>query len=93
MRTLGVLSNPMLLWSIGVEVAFAAALIYLPPLQQVFGTAALPVSVLVLLVPCPILVWSADEWFRWWGRHRAARTRAQHHFITVRRRRDRCGKE
>ncbi len=93
LRTLGVLSNPMLLWSIGVEVAFAAALIYLPPLQQVFGTAALPVSVLVLLVPCPILVWSADEWFRWWGRHRAARTRAQHHFITVRRRRDRCGKE
>jgi hypothetical protein len=43
---------------------FAAAVIYLPPLQSVFGTAALPGWVLTLLVPMPVLVWGLDEVYR-----------------------------
>jgi calcium-translocating P-type ATPase len=70
--TLGVFTNRMLLWAIAIEVVFAAALIYLPPLQVMFGTAALPWSVLAQLLVCPVLVWSADEIFRWVGRRRAA---------------------
>jgi hypothetical protein len=37
---------------------------YLPPLQSVFGTAALPGWVLTLLVPMPVLVWGLDEVYR-----------------------------
>jgi magnesium-transporting ATPase (P-type) len=41
LRTIGILSNRPLLWGIAFEIAFAAAVIYLPPLQSVFGTASL----------------------------------------------------
>ena len=41
LRSIGVFSNRLLLWGIAFELAFAAALIYVPPLQAVFGTAAL----------------------------------------------------
>jgi hypothetical protein len=38
--------------------------IYLPPLQAVFVTAALPLRVLALLVPMPLLVGGLDEIYR-----------------------------
>jgi len=75
LTTLGVFTNPMLLWAIAIEVVFAAALIYLPPLQVMFGTASLPWWVLAQLLLCPVLVWSADEIFRWVGRRRAIHPR------------------
>ena len=34
LRTIGVLTNPLLLWGIAFEVAFAAAVIYLPPCSR-----------------------------------------------------------
>ncbi len=33
----GMLSHPLLLWGIAFELVFTAALIYLPPLQALFG--------------------------------------------------------
>jgi len=56
--------TPLLLGGIAFELLFAAAVIYLPPLQAVFGTAALPPWVLGALVPMPVLVWGIDEAFR-----------------------------
>jgi len=44
-----------------VALAFAAALIYLPALQGVFGTAALSPGQLATVVPFPFIVWGADE--------------------------------
>ena len=38
LRSVGLFTNPMLLWGIAFELVFAAALIYVPPLQDVFGT-------------------------------------------------------
>ena len=38
LRSVGVLSNRLLLWGIAFELAFAAAIVWLPPLQDVFGT-------------------------------------------------------
>ena len=57
----GVLSNRLLLWGIAFELAFAAAVIYLPPLQSVFGTAALGADALLFVLPFPLIVWGADE--------------------------------
>ena len=42
LRAVGVLTNPLLLWGIAFELAFAAAIIYLPPLQPVFHAAPRP---------------------------------------------------
>jgi len=64
LRSIGLFSNPLLLWGIAFEISFAAAVIYLPALQSVFGTAALPGWVLGLLIPMPLLVWGVDEAYR-----------------------------
>ncbi|MFJ6479776.1 MULTISPECIES: cation-transporting P-type ATPase [unclassified Streptomyces] len=40
---------------------FTAALVYVPPLQGIFGTAALPLDVVALIAVFPVLVWGTDE--------------------------------
>ncbi|MEU4424771.1 cation-transporting P-type ATPase [Actinoplanes sp. NPDC024001] len=64
LRSIGVFSNRLLLGGIAFELVFAAALIYLAPLQAVFGTAPLGVAELAFLVPFPVLVWGVDEIYR-----------------------------
>ncbi|UOX93181.1 cation-transporting P-type ATPase [Amycolatopsis sp. FBCC-B4732] len=71
LRSVGLTTNRLLLGGIAFELVFAAALIYLPPLQNLFGTAALPAWVVAMLLPMPVLVWGADELFRWFTRQRA----------------------
>ena len=44
-----------------LELALAAAIIYLPPLQHLLSTAALPPRLLLVTVPFPFIVWGADE--------------------------------
>jgi magnesium-transporting ATPase (P-type) len=61
LRTIGVSSNRLLLWGITFELTFAAAIIYLPPLQSVFGTASLSAVDLSPLLAFPVLVWGSDE--------------------------------
>ncbi|MEU4689952.1 cation-transporting P-type ATPase [Actinoplanes sp. NPDC023714] len=68
LRSIGVLSNRLLLGGIAFELLFAAAVIYLPPLQALFGTTGLGIAELLFLAPFPLLVWAADEWYR--ARHR-----------------------
>ena len=68
LREIGVFSNRLLLWGIAFELVFAAALIYLPPLQSVFGTAALGLPELALLATFPVIVWGSDELRRAWLR-------------------------
>jgi len=70
LRSIGVFSNRWLLTGIAVSIAFAAALIYLPALQPVFGTAALTPGQLLLVLPFPFLVWGADELLRARARRR-----------------------
>jgi len=65
LRAIGVTSNRLLLWGIAFELAFAAAVIYLPPLQTAFGTAALGWRELAVLAAFPLLVWGSDELRRW----------------------------
>ncbi|WP_051163713.1 cation transporting ATPase C-terminal domain-containing protein [Nocardia brevicatena] len=62
---IGLTSNRLLLAGCVFEIVFAAALVYLPPPQDVFGTAALVPWMIALVLPFPILVWGADEILRW----------------------------
>ena len=73
LRAVGVLSNPVLLWGIAFELAFTAAVIYMPALQSVFGTAALGLDAVLFVAPFPLVVWGADELRRWAHRRRAVR--------------------
>ncbi|QNS02315.1 cation-translocating P-type ATPase [Streptomyces xanthii] len=61
LRDIGLLSNRLLLLGIAFELVFTAALVYTPPLQEIFGTAALPWDVVVLIAAFPLLVWGTDE--------------------------------
>ncbi len=64
LREIGWRSNPLLLWGIAFEVVFAAAIIYLGPLQSLFGTAALGVREIAILAAFPLIVWGTDELWR-----------------------------
>jgi len=44
-----------------VELLVAAVVVYAPPLQSLLGTAGVPARDLLLLLPCPVVVWGADE--------------------------------
>ncbi|MFI1994529.1 cation-translocating P-type ATPase [Actinoplanes sp. NPDC020271] len=70
LRAIGVFSNRLLLGGIVFEIVFAAALIYLAPLQPLFGTAALGGAELLFIAPFPLVVWGVDELYRAWLRHR-----------------------
>jgi calcium-translocating P-type ATPase len=61
LRSVGLFTNPWLLYAIAAEVLFAAAVIYLPAFQTVFGTAALSWWQLLIVVPFPMVVWGVDE--------------------------------
>ncbi|MCX5193137.1 cation-transporting P-type ATPase [Streptomyces sp. NBC_00249] len=65
LRDIGFFSNPLLLAGIAFELVFTAALVYAPPLQNLFGTAALPLDVILLISVFPPLVWGTDEVRRW----------------------------
>jgi calcium-translocating P-type ATPase len=61
LRSVGAFSNRLLLAGIAMELALAAAIIYLPPLQRLLSTAALPPRLLLVTLPFPFIVWGADE--------------------------------
>jgi magnesium-transporting ATPase (P-type) len=60
LRSIGVFSNRLLLWGIAFELAFAAAIVWLPPLQDVFGTRPPDAALLPILVAFPVIVWAID---------------------------------
>ncbi len=72
LRSVGVFSNPLLLWGIAFELILAALLIYLPPFQSLLATAALSPADLLFALPFPFIVWGADELRRWLLRRRHA---------------------
>lgn len=74
--SIGLLSNPMLLAGIAFELIFTAAVIYAPPLQDLFGTASLSPAQLALITPFPVIVWGADELARWARRRERTPSRA-----------------
>uniref|UniRef100_UPI00358DC200 cation transporting ATPase C-terminal domain-containing protein n=1 Tax=Micromonospora purpureochromogenes TaxID=47872 RepID=UPI00358DC200 len=55
------MTNRPLLWGILFEIAFAAAIVTMPPLQTIFGTAPPDPLMLAILIFFPVLVWAPDE--------------------------------
>ncbi|MHA6757987.1 cation-translocating P-type ATPase [Streptacidiphilus sp. PAMC 29251] len=73
LRTVGLFTNRPLLAGIGFSLLFAAAVVYLPFLHSLFGTAALGPAQLATVLPFPFIVWGADELRRAHRRRKAAR--------------------
>jgi magnesium-transporting ATPase (P-type) len=61
LKSVGLTTNPLLLWGIAFEIAFAAVVVSVPILQRAFGTAVPSASALALLIPFPFIVWGVDE--------------------------------
>jgi magnesium-transporting ATPase (P-type) len=68
LRKIGPLSNRLLLCGIVFELVLAAAIVYLPPLQDLFATASLGWRELLILALFPPIVWGSDELRRWFRR-------------------------
>ena len=68
-------TNRHLLRGVAFAIVFAAAIIYAPPLQSIFSTAALPPHDLLVLACFPLIVWGSDELWRWHQRKHAERSR------------------
>ncbi|WP_320668635.1 cation-translocating P-type ATPase [Patulibacter defluvii] len=73
LRSVGLLRNRLLLWGIAFEIAVAVAVVWLPPLQDVFSTRPPDAATLALLPLFPVVVWGVDELYRWFLRRRAIR--------------------
>jgi magnesium-transporting ATPase (P-type) len=67
---IGLFGNRLLLWGIAFELAFAAALVYVPFLQSVFRTAAVGVGWWLALAAFAPVIFLAEE-----GRKAVARRR------------------
>jgi calcium-translocating P-type ATPase len=72
LRSIGVFSNRYLIMAVAGVVVFAALFVYVPPLQGVLGTTALPLRYVVFLLPYPFIVLGADELRKWIVRRRAS---------------------
>ena len=68
--------NPLLAWGLAVEAAVLLAVVFLPPLQGVFGTAPLPPGTWPWLLLGPAALLAVDEGAKALGRRRAARRAA-----------------
>jgi magnesium-transporting ATPase (P-type) len=65
LRQVGLTTNRLLLWGFAFEIVFAALVVGLPPLREVFGTAVPEPWLLWALLPLPVAVWGADELWRY----------------------------
>lgn len=76
---IGIFSNRLVWLGIVTEVVLVFMIIYIPPLQWIFGTAAFPVSYWLVPLACMPLLLVADEFrkalVRWWDARRIT-----HHF-------------
>jgi len=66
--SVGLFSNPLLLGSMAVEGIWIWMLLHVEPVQQVFNTASVPLSDLWILLPFPLLLFTAHELYKWWRR-------------------------
>ena len=71
LRSVGVLTNRLVLAGVAFELVFSAVLVATPGIQGVIGTAVPPLEALLVLPFFPLIVWGADELRRRAQRHAA----------------------
>ena len=71
LRQIGLGTNRLLLYGIMFEVAFAALVVTVPFMQDIFGTVRPPLHLVLWLLPFPFVVWGCDEIYRSIRRRRA----------------------
>ena len=62
---IGILSNPLLLASVGLTVGLQLAVIYVPFLQHIFNTVPLSAEDLAISLGLSAVVFAAVEGFKW----------------------------
>jgi magnesium-transporting ATPase (P-type) len=72
----GLFSNPLLLWGIAFEAGLAAAIVYTPLGNRIFGTAPLDAGAWLFMLPFALALLALEETRKWRVRHRAARMAA-----------------
>ena len=70
--TLGLRSNPLLLGAVLLTLGLQLAVVYVPFLQDVFGTTALSAEELALCLLLSTTVFACVELRKWWLRRGAA---------------------
>jgi calcium-translocating P-type ATPase len=65
----GILSNPLILVGIGVEMALILAIVYTRPGNWLFGTAPIGIAPWLFAVPFAIAMWALEELRKAWLRH------------------------
>ena len=73
----GLFSNPLLLWGIAFEAGLAAAIIYTPLGNRVFGTAPLDAGAWLFMLPFALALLALEEARKWWVRYINARRAAR----------------
>jgi sodium/potassium-transporting ATPase subunit alpha len=63
--SVGLLSNPLLIGAMVIELAWIWMLLYVEPVQNVFNTATVPLKDLWVLLPFPILLFCSHEFYKW----------------------------
>ncbi|MFF5075284.1 cation transporting ATPase C-terminal domain-containing protein [Micromonospora olivasterospora] len=61
LRSIGLATNRLLLRGIAFELAFAATIVTVPPLQTIFGTTPPDPLMLAILITFPILLWASGD--------------------------------
>ncbi|MDX6630246.1 MAG: hypothetical protein QOH00_2492 [Gaiellales bacterium] len=69
LRSVGVLTNRLVLAGVAFELVFSAVLVATPGIQGIVGTAVPPLEALLILPFFPLIVWGADELRRRARRH------------------------
>jgi sodium/potassium-transporting ATPase subunit alpha len=71
--SLGFLSNRLLLGAMALELVWIWMLLSLPPVQEIFNTATVPLADLWLLAPFPVLLFAGHELYKLRYRRRSIR--------------------
>ena len=65
----GILSNPLILFGIGVEMALILAIVYTRPGNWLFGTAPIGIAPWLFAAPFALAMWALEELRKAWLRH------------------------
>ena len=63
--SVGLLSNPLLIGAMVIELAWIWMLLYVEPVQDIFNTATVPLTDLWILLPFPVLLFFSHEFYKW----------------------------